>query len=187
MVAFRSLDRRSVYMLLSVKEMELRKIRFDETFQPGSFDFSDEALEQDSPLRAMGAAELVEYSEGEARVQGSYSVVLSAQCDRCLGRAEFPLEGSFDLYYRPVSGIASEEEVRIDEGESEIGFYDGVGIELEIILREQVLLALPMQRVCGEGCKGICPVCGGNRNEASCHCEDPGANARWAALRDLIH
>jgi uncharacterized protein len=172
-------------MLLSVKEMEVRKIRFDETFQPGSLDLSDEALEQDSPLRATGSAELVEHSEGQARVQGRYSVVLSAQCDRCLSRAEFPLNGSFDLYYRPESDIAREEEVQIDEGETEIGFYRGPGIELEDVLREQVLLAMPMQRVCGENCKGTCPVCGVNRNETPCDCGTPGANARWAALRDL--
>ena len=46
-------------MFLSVKEMELRKIRFDETFQPGQIDFTGEDLEQASPLRAAGSAELL--------------------------------------------------------------------------------------------------------------------------------
>ena len=85
---------------------------------------------------------------------------MAAECDRCLGRARFPLDAGFDLFYRPMSFIAREEEVEIDEGEAEIGFYEGGGIELEDILREQVLLALPMQRVCSDLCKGICPVCG---------------------------
>ena len=52
--------------------------------------------------------------------------------------------------------LPEEEEVKIDAGEAEIGFYED-GLELEDILREQVLLALPMQRVCSEACKGICP------------------------------
>ena len=64
---------------------------------------------------------------------------------------------SFDLYYRPNSEVASEEEVEIDEGEAEIGFYEGGGIELEDILREQVLLALPMQRVCSDALQGNLP------------------------------
>jgi uncharacterized protein len=173
-------------MFLSVKELELRKIRFDETFQPGQIDFSGEELEQGSPLQVAGGAELLEDSDGEIRVRGKYSVEMTAQCDRCLGRARFPLEAQFDLYYRPASGIADEGEVEIDEGEAEIGFYDGKGLSLLDILREQVMLALPMQRVCSEDCKGICPACGGNRNEAVCGCKVNSPDDRWgAALGNL--
>jgi uncharacterized protein len=173
-------------MFLSVKELDQRKIRFDEIFEPGRIDFTGEELEQGSPLRAAGVAELLDDSDGEIRIQGKYSVEMTAQCDRCLGGARFPLEAEFDLYYRPASYIAREEEVELDEGEAEIGFYEGKGLELGDILREQVMLALPMQRVCSEDCKGICPVCGGNRNEATCDCRVENTDDRWgAALRNL--
>ncbi len=172
-------------MFLSIKEMEVRKIRFDETFAPGQIDFSGEDLEQGSALRADGTAELLAHSDGEVRIQGRYSVEMTSECDRCLGRARFPLEASFDLYYRPMSDIAREEEIEIDEGEAEIGFYEGGGMELEDILREQVLLALPMQRVCSDVCKGICPVCGKNRNETACDCKIGTEDDRWGALRKL--
>ncbi|HEV3334051.1 MAG TPA: DUF177 domain-containing protein [Bryobacteraceae bacterium] len=173
-------------MFLSVKEMELRKVRFDETFESGQIDFAGEDLEQVSPLYATGSAELLAHSEGEIRIRGEYTVEMAAQCDRCLGKARFPLKTPFDLFYRPVSFIAREEEVAIDEGEAEIGFYQGEGMELEDILREQVLLALPMQRVCSEECKGICPVCGKNRNEVACDCKVATRDDRWgAALRNL--
>lgn len=174
-------------MFLGVKEMERRKIRFEEVFQPGQIDFSGEDLEQGSPLRVSGSAELLSQSEGELRVQGRYSVEMASHCDRCLGRASFPLEQSFDLYYRPVSEAASEDEVQIDDGEVELGFYKGEGIELGDILLEQVLLALPMQRVCSSLCKGICPLCGGNRNEVACGCAAAKTDGRWGALRDLAH
>jgi uncharacterized protein len=173
-------------MFLSVKEMELRKIRFDETFESGQIDFTGEDLGQVGPLHASGSAELLAHSEGEIRISGQYDVEMAAQCDRCLGPARFPLRVPFDLFYRPVSFIAREEEVAIDEGEAEIGFYEGGGMELEDILREQVLLALPMQRVCSDECKGICPVCGRNRNEAACDCKVAARDERWgAALRKL--
>jgi len=172
-------------MFLSVKEMELRKIRFDETFQPGQIDFTDENLEQGSPLHTAGSAELLAHTEGELRIQGRYTVEMAAECDRCLGGARFPLDSQFDLFYRPTSFIAREEEVEIDEGEAEIGFYEHGGIELEEILREQVLLALPMQRVCNDACKGICPVCGRNRNETTCDCSIENTDDRWGALRNL--
>lgn len=175
-------------MFLSVKEMELRKVRFDETFEPGQIDFSGEEIEQSSPLKATGVAALLPHTDGEVRIEGRYTVEMSAKCDRCLGSARFPLNAGFDLFYRPMADIASEEEVGIDEGEAEIGFYEGGGMELEDILREQVLLALPMQKVCSENCKGICPVCGRNRNETGCDCKTENASDRWEALRNLeIH
>jgi len=172
-------------MFLSVKEMELRKIRFDETFEPGQIDFSGEHLEQASPLHAAGSAELLANTEGELRIRGRYTVEMAAGCDRCLGHVRFPMDAGFDLFYRPMVFIAREEEVEIDEGEAEIGFYENGGIELEEILREQVLLGLPMQRVCRDGCKGICPVCGANRNETECHCRRESHDDRWEALRRL--
>jgi uncharacterized protein len=172
-------------MFLSVKELELRRIRFDETYQPGRIDFAGEDLEQSSPLHVAGSAEVVARSDGEVRIQGKYTVEMAAECDRCLRRARFPLDGDFDLYYRPMSVIAREEEVEIGEDEVEIGFYVGGGLELEDILREQVLLALPMQRTCSEDCKGICPVCGRNRNETTCDCRIDSSDDRWGALRKL--
>ncbi len=171
-------------MFLSAKEMELCKIRFDETVQPGQIDFSGEEIEQSSPLKAAGVAELLAHTGGEVRIQGRYTVEMTALCDRCLATARFPLDAGFDLYYRPVAVIAKEEEVGIDEGEAEIGFYEDGGMELEDILREQVLLALPMQRVCSESCKGICPLCGRNRNEGACDCKVEMSD-RWKALQDL--
>jgi uncharacterized protein len=81
--------------------------------------------------------------------------------------------------------IGDEDEAAIDEGEAEMGFYELPGLELEDIIREKLLLQLPMQRVCSESCKGICPVCGANRNETACNCEAHPGDDRWMALKDL--
>jgi len=114
-------------MFLSLKEMELRKVRFDEAFPPGQMDFSAEGLEQQTPLQAKGSAEVLAHSDGEVRIQGRYAVEMVGQCDRCLSRSVFPLDAGFDLFYRPMSVIARDEEVEIDESETEIGFYEGMG------------------------------------------------------------
>ncbi|HXE63440.1 MAG TPA: DUF177 domain-containing protein [Bryobacteraceae bacterium] len=134
-------------------------------------------------------AELLPHSGEEVRVHGRVDTTLETECDRCLGRAAFPVKASFDLFYKPVDPERVAEEVAIDEGEAEMGFYELPGLVLEDILREQLLLQLPMQRVCSEACKGICPVCRVNRNEVSCGCETarPGkmTDERWKALKDL--
>jgi uncharacterized protein len=175
--------------------MEVRKIAFAETWQPDEIDFSDAGVRQTAPLKAEGVAELLPHSGEEIRVHGSVETTLEAECDRCLGRAAFPVAASFDLFYKPVDPDVAAEEVAIDEGEAEMGFYELPGLVLEDILREQLLLQLPMQRVCGESCKGICPVCGVNRNEVVCGCDTVRGeiaagglevvDERWKALKDL--
>jgi uncharacterized protein len=180
-------------MLLSIKEMEVRKLPFAETWEPNGFDFSDPAVTQKGPLVAEGVAELLPHTGGEVRVYGRIRTELETECDRCLGRASFHIDAPIDLYYRPLDTTAGEDEVAIDEGEAEMGFYELPGLELDDIVREQVLLQLPMQRVCSEACKGICPVCGANRNETNCSCQSPSGDdrqpepgdERWMALKDL--
>ena len=173
-----------VDVLLYLQELELKPVRFNVDIPAGEIDYYEQVT-QTSPLHAQGVAELVNNSLGELRIHGSLQVSVEAACDRCLGDAILPLETDLDLFYRPMSYIARDEEIEIDEGEAEIGFYEGEGMELEDVLREQILLLLPMQRVCREDCKGICPLCGRNRNEAACQCKAETVDDRWQALRDI--
>ena len=171
-------------MFFHVRDLELKPVRFDVELPAGSIEFLDPKLKQAAPLRASGQAELVLGSLGEIRVTGQVQVRMQAECDRCLEPAEFPVDSSFELYYRPVADGYGEEKV-LDPGEVEIGFYDGDGLELNDVLREFVLLALPMRKLCDENCKGICPACGQNRNQSECHCQTSVDNDRWAALKEM--
>ncbi len=171
-------------MFFHIRDLELRPARFDVELPPGSIEFLDPKLKQDEPLQASGKVELVTGSLGEIRVKGQVKVRLQADCDRCLEPANFPVDSSFELYYRPVAEGFGEEKA-LDPGEAEMGFYDGDGLELNEVLREFVLLALPMQKLCLENCKGICPVCGQNRNQKECQCQTAAADDRWAALKEL--
>src|ERR1700689_2195999 len=96
-------------MLLSIKEMEVRKIRFAETWKPNGFDFSDPAVIQTGPLTAKGVAELLPNTGGEVRVQGQGETDLGAECGCCLGRASFHVDAPFDLFYRPLAAVTEEE------------------------------------------------------------------------------
>jgi uncharacterized protein len=175
-------------VFFSVKELEHRIVRFDASFPPGEIEFFDSALRQLSPLHAEGAAELLANTLGEIRVKGRLQVTMEAECDRCLESAKFPIESDFDLFYRPAAPVQSHhaaEEVKIDEGEAEIAFYQGGGLDLKDILREHILLSMPMQRICSELCQGMCPMCGQNRNLVSCGCQAKPEDDRWSALKKL--
>jgi uncharacterized protein len=175
-------------MLLSIKDLEVRKLPFASSWNSGEIDFSDSGTSQIGPLKADGVAELLPHTGGEIRVKGRVEATLETEFDRCLGRATFQIDAPFDLFYRPVdTSVEPDEEVAIDEGEAEMGFYELPGLVLEDILREQVLLQLPMQRTCKEDCRGICTVCGANRNETDCKCDSDTAghpvDDRWGALK----
>ena len=173
-------------MFLSVQELEIKKVRFDVTFPPGEIQYFSEGLRQAAPLDVQGSAELLANTLGEIRVRGRLKVQMESDCDRCLEPARFPIESDFDLFYRPATPPRhAAVEVEIDEGEAEIAFYERGGIELVDILREYILLSMPMQRTCREDCQGICPMCGQNRNLVNCGCEAKPADDRWSALKKI--
>jgi uncharacterized protein len=174
-----------VCMFLSIREMEQRKLDFAESFRPGEIEFLEGKLRQASPLQVAGSAELVSENLGEVRIRGQLSVEMAADCDRCLEPARFPIQTDFDLFYEPMTHVKRADEVEIGAREADVGFYEGEGLDLKEILRERVLLALPMQLVCRPECKGICPACGQNRNQVDCGCQPKPTDSRWAALKQL--
>jgi uncharacterized protein len=104
-------------------------------------------------------------------------------CDRCLRAVVLAINQPFDLAYVPPLG-ASGERV-LGEDDLDVGFYRGEVLDLDDVAREQIELALPMAKRCAEDCKGLCPSCGGNLNEAPCVCGEQETDARWGALKSL--
>jgi uncharacterized protein len=171
-------------VFFNIRDLEVRAAPFDVELASGAIEFPDLRLRQIGPLKAVGKAELVSEFLAEVRVSGHLSVQMEADCDRCLEPAACPIDGDFELYYRPVTEGLGEEKV-LDPGEAEMGFYEGDGVELNDVLLEFVLLSLPMQKLCQAGCKGICPLCGQNRNLNECHCQPEAADDRWSALKSI--
>ncbi len=171
-------------MFISVTDLELRKVQLVASFAPGLIDLEELGVAQKTPIEVRGVAEL----SGpllDIRVHGHLSGSLEGSCGRCLETVPIAAEGEFDLLYRPAEAEPVADEKGITQADAEIGYYDGAGIELSDVVREQVLLWLPTHIVCREDCKGICPMCGINRNRESCGCQPPKFDERWAALKSL--
>ncbi len=171
-------------MLFSLHELGLRAIRFNVGLPPGEIEF-DSKLKQSSVLHAEGTAKLINSSLEEIRVEGDLKVEIEGICDRCIEAAGYSIENHFDLVYMPAEEARSGGENEIDGAGLEVGYYEGNGLELNDVLREVVLLALPMRLVCAEDCKGICPVCGQNRNLSDCGCRQEPGDDRWSKLKML--
>ena len=177
-------------MLIKVKDLELRKLEFNESFAPGVIDLGED-LVQMAALPVSGHAELIRENRGahdvieDIRLVGSFSTEINAPCARCLEPVHNTISEKFDLLYRPLGIDARSEEVSISQAETEIGYYQGEGLLLEDVLKEQILLALPVKQVCRANCKGLCPQCGKNLNVESCDCVTSMTDPRWSALEDI--
>jgi uncharacterized protein len=177
-------------MFLDIHELGRHPLDFEEVFQPGVIDLGGE-VRQRTPLQASGHAEIVEehHSKHEVitdiRLRGRLWAGLELQCARCLEPVLQDVTREFELLYRPLGADAGRDELSVTDAEAEIGYYQGDGLLLEDVLREQVLLALPLKVTCREDCRGLCPHCGQNLNEGQCSCTTAIEDLRWTALREI--
>ena len=171
-------------MIFTITELEHHPILFDVVYNPGEIGLPEE-LHQVGGLHVSGSAELLKNTLGEIRVRGHAEVEIEAACDRCLEPAKVPVDSEFDLFYRPLEKVDTHGEIHLEEGEIELSFYEGDSLELREVLREFVLLSMPMRMVCSEECRGLCPICGENRNQKPCDCKVAAHDERLAALKTL--
>jgi len=126
---------------------------------------------------------------GIFHVEGTVSAAPELECSRCLKRFSFPIREaamSFNLVPERELETAAEHELNRAELDSE--FYRGDEIDPMDFMREQLLLAIPMVPVHSPDCKGLCPVCGGDRNLNECGCTDAlkRESSPFAALKNII-
>ena len=173
-----------------VNDLEREPAEFDLKLAPGAVDFSPEA-EQSGELAVSGRAEVIHEQRGphetvaDIRLRGRYAGRFRLVCARCLEPVELPLEADIDLIFRPVEADGGPAERAISAPETEIGYYQKDSLSPEDVLREQVLLSLPVRTLCKPDCKGLCPRCGVNRNHEDCSCDATPSDPRWEALSGL--
>jgi len=177
-------------MLIEIRELEAHALDFEEQLTPGVIDFGAE-IRQIGNLSSHGRAQLVREQHGkhqlinDIRVAGGLKATVELSCARCLETITQDIARIFDLLYRPQGSDAGKEEISVTAAEAEVSYYQGDGLLLEDVLREQVLLAVPLKAVCREDCKGLCPHCGQNLNQGQCNCAKPVEDPRWEALKDI--
>ena len=177
-------------MEFKVSELEREAIDFDQELAPGAVGLGQEA-EQVGNLATAGRAEVLHEHRGpkdivaDIRLKGRFAGKFQVPCARCVEPVEIPLAADFDLIFRPAGADSEAPERSITAPETEIGYYLRDSLLLEDVLREQVLLSLPVRTLCKPDCKGLCPRCGQNRNSQPCSCEAGQSDPRWEALAGL--
>ena len=177
-------------VLITPLQLVDEPLEFSEVIPPGALDYTED-IRQVGPLPVEGVADLiVEHRSSSShvndiRVRAHYSADFEILCARCVVPVAVPLQGEFDLIFRPQGADSEAGERSITADETEIGYYQESGLLLEDVVREQVLLSLPSRTLCTADCQGLCPRCGQNLNQAKCDCEKAPADPRWNALAGL--
>lgn len=121
----------------------------------------------------------------KVRATGRVQATLECACSRCLEAFTIPVDAAFDALFLPASANAGAAEQEVADDDLGIAFYTNDTIDLGELVREQFYLALPMKPLCREDCRGLCPICGINRNREVCSCESTWVDPRLEPLRRL--
>lgn len=104
-------------------------------------------------------------------LRGRCAAELEVDCVRCLSSVALALEVPVVHVLEPKPELGAwEEEVELESDDMDVSYIEGPDIVLDDIIREHLILALPMNPHCREDCAGLCAACGGNKNEVSCGC-----------------
>ncbi|MGB8656687.1 MAG: DUF177 domain-containing protein [Candidatus Zixiibacteriota bacterium] len=160
-----------------------------------SEDFTETLILEEAPetlkLEAEGATfdkparvELtVSKSQDQLICRGKVTTPVVLGCSRCLT----PYERSFSADLDFVVNLSAEpEETDTEEGDYYIADASSAFFGIDDLVREAVLLALPLKPLCSEDCKGLCPMCGTDLNRSPCHCVKRETDPRWDKLRGLL-
>lgn len=148
-----------------------------------------EKIESDTDLKILSPVQAlirIDKKNSEIFLKGTLSVTLQQQCSRCLKIFDTEMKIDIDTLYRPSKEIDVEEHYELKSDELETAFYKNDEIDIDDLLKEQILLNLPMKPLCSEQCKGLCPKCGTDLNITQCKCEVSEVDERLAVLKQLL-
>jgi uncharacterized protein len=125
-------------------------------------------------------------------IRGHIHTVMLLECARCLAPVHHEVDAEIEeqytltevehsIYRDVVPAIVSDE-----ENEIPLGLFDGLVLNLNVLVYQAALLSAPIQPLCSEDCAGLCPHCGINRNIEKCDCASKVTSGPFAALGQLL-
>src|SRR5262245_9825934 len=137
------------------------------------------------PLWRLEDAHLFLQKDGaDIVVVGKLRARVPQTCSRCLEPYHVTVVPDVDSRFVPAPrGRGEDHELLADDLETDV--YSGDSLDLASLVETETTLALPMKPLCREDCRGLCPVCGTNRNATACSCSTRVRDPRWAALEAL--
>lgn len=170
-------------MLIEIEGLNPGPLHVHHVFEVGEIGFTHE----DAVLSERVTADFVlRHKSSDLFVDGTVETAIQFKCSRCAKEFSRPFGASFDLSYLPQPKWSNEDgEIELKYEDMGVAFYDGVALDVNLMVLEQIELAMPMKFVCREDCKGLCYKCGADLNEGACLCMNEGTDSRMSVLLDF--
>ncbi len=170
-------------MRIEVENLTATATPFEHTYRPEEIDLEEEGARVLTDAAVRGGATR---KGQQVRLRGEIKTEVELLCDRCAAPERAPLAVEFDTSFIPqeVEAVKAEN-VELAAEDLLLSSYEGDAVDLDELVREQILLALPSRHLCREDCKGLCMKCGANLNTGTCSCVQGEVDPRWAALAEL--
>jgi len=104
------------------------------------------------------------------QVTGPIECVMAMTCSRCLEEFTIPMKVHLDIELAPVNSAPQGSEVELMREDMDRYYFEGDELELDPFVYDEVLLNVPISPLCKDECKGLCDVCGQNKNYEGCSC-----------------
>lgn len=169
-------------MLIDLSRFRGGLERLERTYDSEAFGKDADAFRVIAPVEVTAD---IRKDAQKVRLVGRVTTGLELDCSRCLESFAVPIDANFDVLFLPAAANTGDAEQEVGDEDLGVSFYKDDTIDLGEVLREQFYLALPMKPLCREDCRGLCPVCGKNRNRESCDCQSQWVDPRLDALRKL--
>lgn len=159
------------------------RLELSGVFPPGVLDLGVD-VSQSGDVRWSGC---VAREGGRIRFSGTIRGSLEVACDRCLDPSCLEVSGEFDLFFEQRDDLEYEEnaEIELEEPDTRTAFMTGTRLDVAEVIAEQLQLAIPMKPLCRDDCRGLCPECGQNLNNATCDCTVPAVHLPFGVLQTL--
>ena len=154
-------------MRIDVKKLIDGPIDLEVDCAPADLELEDEEYRFAGPVSGSVNFSLV---GNEVLARGEVRVCVEAECSRCLQAVSLPLCARICTTYEHNEELRSSTPQYTDSDEEPAVYFDGETISPQPELREAIMLELPLIPICGETCRGLCPVCGANLNTSPCTC-----------------
>ena len=125
------------------------------------------------------------YVNNRVLLKGSWQAKLTGECSRCLEQTDYTLEESFEEEFIHLQAGENAKALNPHLDRDEQYFFKGERLSLDEYFRHAFVISQPLKILCSEECKGLCPVCGRDRNKYSCSCADNEIDYRWSLLEKL--
>jgi uncharacterized protein len=170
-------------MRIELADLENGKGGFRHVYAPNELSLQDDRVQLLEPPTVSGE---IRQAGRRAHVSGRVSGRLQLECDRCLQPVELPVDSRFQLEYVTPEDYQAQQAFELTGDDLDLSTFDGEGIDVDELVTEELLLAVPDHILCSENCKGICATCGVDRNLTECGCDSQKVDPRWAGLKELV-